>query len=80
MPEEALERYESQRKPVARRVLRRTDRAFRAVLASRPTPTRRVAWWLAGHAIDTHWVQSKLTRIMSQVDVARQEIAERGDG
>ena len=79
MPPDVLARYESERIPVARRVLRRTDRAFRAVLASRPTRARRLAWWLAGHAIATHWVQARLARIMSQVDVARQEMAERGE-
>jgi 2-polyprenyl-6-methoxyphenol hydroxylase-like FAD-dependent oxidoreductase len=80
LPPDVLARYESERIPVARRVLRRTDRAFRSVLASRPTWSRRTAWWLAAHLIATHWVQAKLARIMSQVDVARREMAERGEG
>jgi 3-(3-hydroxy-phenyl)propionate hydroxylase len=79
LPPDALARYESDRIPVARRVLRRTDRAFRAVLASRPTRWRRLAWWLAGHATASRWTQRKLARVMSQVDVARREIADRGE-
>jgi 2-polyprenyl-6-methoxyphenol hydroxylase-like FAD-dependent oxidoreductase len=72
-----LDGYERDRMPIARSVLRRTDRAFRAVLALNTSRWRRVRLWLAPRVVAMPWFQRRLLRMMSQVDVARKEMAER---
>jgi 2-polyprenyl-6-methoxyphenol hydroxylase-like FAD-dependent oxidoreductase len=75
-PLELLDRYEQERLPIARRILRGTDLAFhfalsgnRAVAGLRPM--------LLPRLLGVRWIQRRLATAISQVSAARREIHER---
>ena len=75
-PLELLDRYEHERLPIARRILRGTDLVFhfalsgnRVVAGLRPMLLPRI--------LGAHWIQRRVARAISQVSAARREIHER---
>jgi 3-(3-hydroxy-phenyl)propionate hydroxylase len=76
-PEKLLNDYEAERLPVARNVLRGTGLLSRMALVHTGLFATVVRNWLLPNIIRFTWVQRILARTVSQVNVARREIAER---
>jgi 2-polyprenyl-6-methoxyphenol hydroxylase-like FAD-dependent oxidoreductase len=72
-----LDRYEAERRPVARAVLRGTDAIFGLALVQR----RKLMKWVRGNilarVVQTGWIQRRVLTAVSQVKIARREIADR---
>jgi 2-polyprenyl-6-methoxyphenol hydroxylase-like FAD-dependent oxidoreductase len=70
-----LDAYEAERLPVARGVLRGTDFAFRGALL----PERRSVAFIRRHVlprlIGANWIQRRMIAAISEVSIARREIA-----
>jgi len=75
-PLAVLDRYEQERLPIARRILRGTDIAFQFALSSNPLIAG-LRPMLLPRILGTHWIQRRLATAISQVSVARREIRER---
>jgi 3-(3-hydroxy-phenyl)propionate hydroxylase len=75
-PLAVLDRYEQERLPIARRILRGTDIAFQFALSSNPLIAG-LRPMLLPRILGTHWIQRRLATAISQVPAARREIRER---
>lgn len=74
LPYNVLENYEKERLPVAQKVLRGTDLAFRLALMPENTAKRYIRALVLPRIINAKWIQRKVVRAISEVNVARQEI------
>lgn len=72
-----LDDYEKERLPVAREVLRGTDWGFSLILATNRGLLRWLRTAIAPRVLAFRWFQRKMTRLISQIDVARREMDER---
>jgi 3-(3-hydroxy-phenyl)propionate hydroxylase len=75
-PRAVLDRYELERLPIARRILRGTDIGFQFALSSNPIMAG-LRPILLPRILGTRWIQRRLATAISQVSVARREIRER---
>jgi 2-polyprenyl-6-methoxyphenol hydroxylase-like FAD-dependent oxidoreductase len=78
-----IDRYEQERLPIARQILRGTDIAFQFALSGNPLIAG-LRPMLLPRILGTHWIQRRLATAISQVSAARRKIRERhqllGDG
>jgi 2-polyprenyl-6-methoxyphenol hydroxylase-like FAD-dependent oxidoreductase len=72
-PPDLLGEYERERIPVAASILKNTDRATRTVLLGENPLAQRIAFYLAPRLGRLAFVQKKMLRGVSQIDVARRE-------
>jgi 3-(3-hydroxy-phenyl)propionate hydroxylase len=70
-----LNGYDLERRPVAKRILRATDYAFRFALKPSTHPLGKLRNWLLPRLLKHKRLRSRIIRSLSQVDVGRQEIA-----
>lgn len=75
-PLAVLDRYEQERLPIARSILRGTDIAFQFALSGNPLVAR-LRPMLLPRILGTRWIQRRLATAISQVSAARREIRER---
>jgi 2-polyprenyl-6-methoxyphenol hydroxylase-like FAD-dependent oxidoreductase len=75
-PLAVLDRYEQERLPIARSILRGTDIAFQFALSGNPLVAG-VRPMLLPRILGTRWIQRRLATAISQVSAARREIRER---
>jgi len=76
-PPEFLGEYERERIPVAASILKNTDRATRTVLLGENPIAQKIAFYLAPRLGGLPFIQKKMLRGISQIDVARREIKRR---
>jgi 3-(3-hydroxy-phenyl)propionate hydroxylase len=76
-PPEFLGEYERERIPVAASILKNTDRATRTVLLGENPIAQKIAFYLAPRLGRFPFIQKKMLRGISQIDVARREIKRR---
>ncbi len=77
-PAELLDRYEKERLPIARKVLRSTDFAFRMALLPNMPFLNGIRNLLFPLVVRNRFLQKKVARAISEVLVAREEIRMRG--
>lgn len=76
-PERLLDSYEKERMPVARDVVRSTDLAFKVALRPESALMRLGRRHVLPRLVRSPRLQARVIRAMSEVDVARREIARR---
>ncbi len=72
-----LDTYEKERYPVAKKILQSTDFASRHLLLSNSWFTQCTKKYLLPHVLKLNWVQKKLATAISEIHIARKEIASR---
>jgi 2-polyprenyl-6-methoxyphenol hydroxylase-like FAD-dependent oxidoreductase len=75
-----LRNYELERRPVARGVLRGTDFAFRMALWRETAFARWTRRSVLPHLLRRRWLQKRVLTLVSEVKVARREIARWNSG
>jgi 3-(3-hydroxy-phenyl)propionate hydroxylase len=73
-PPELLNQYEVERVPVADSILKNTDKATRTVLLGANPISQKIAFYLAPRLGRFSFLQKKILRSVSQIEVARREI------
>ncbi len=76
-PLESLNGYEAERVPVADAILKNTDAATRTILLGENPFLQKMAFYLAPRLGRLPFLQKKILRGISQIEVARREIAQR---
>lgn len=73
-PETLLHDYERQRLPVAQAVVKGTDRAFQMILRPEDFLARLARRFVVPAMVKSSWINKRVLRAMSEVDIARAEI------
>jgi 3-(3-hydroxy-phenyl)propionate hydroxylase len=73
-PIDLLKKYEEERLPVARSLLFATDQATRLILLGKHPFLRKVFFWLVPRIGKSRWLQKKLVKGISQVEIVRREM------
>jgi len=75
-PDSLLDDYEQQRLPVARRVVHGTDLAFEILTPKGGSISRRISLAIVPRLMGMAWFQRRVAKAISQVSVARREMAD----
>lgn len=75
-PDSLLDDYERQRLPVARRVVHGTDLAFEILTPKGGSISRRISLAIVPRLMGMAWFQRRVAKAISQVSVARREMAD----
>jgi 3-(3-hydroxy-phenyl)propionate hydroxylase len=76
-PDSILEDYESERKPVAKKVLRSTDLVFRMALKPENLVSKGIRRFVMPKVVASKFIQRLFVQAISEVKIARKDIARR---